>query len=126
MKFTEIAELMKEIRERKWYKEMMPVKWKIVDGKTAFYHFKINRIDIPISRMNENTILHELAHHIEYKHVRGFIRYRGVMHGKNFWTILARLPLRVNLSEITTKLRSYPKAPGWQWMPATKKWGIIE
>lgn len=126
MELADVAKLIKEIQGRKWYKELSPVKWKITEGRTAYYHHKNHCIILPITRIDERTILHELAHHIEYEHAEGFIRYRGVMHGKNFETILARLNLNISLADVISNLRLYPRAPGWQWMPAAKTWNTID
>lgn len=109
---------MVQITQRKWFKEMDKVEIKAIPHGCYRGTYDPKKVIIfvdatlPIKQI-ARTVLHEAAHHIQYRHLKTFIRYKGVCHDDNFWTIFARLALDISLRQVLTELRPYPYAPGW-------------
>ena len=125
-----ILEKGSEIESRRWFKEMDEVEISLVRGawKRRFgcYYYKGCRgrkgSTIVVSILREidgviETLYHEIAHHIEFRHAKDFVRERGVCHSGNFQTILKRI-LRsdgnTSLKELVTDLEPYYRK-GWVW-----------
>ena len=128
-KWNKVSAIVQEIRAKKWAQEMDDVEILIVNKtwrtQVGCYSWKTRKIFVSGNRdfaKIKRTILHELAHHIEYRHAQGFIRYKGVCHSTNFHTILAFITFNnanFSLKEITDKLYDYPRSrQGWVWNEA--------
>ncbi len=131
-KWNKVCKIVQRIKSKKWAQEMDDVEIVVVDkswvSKVGYYDYRKRPPRIVVSGLRtvpkiEKTIYHELAHHIEYRHALGFIRYRRVCHSANFYTIFKRLLLideNFSLKEIIDKLYSYSSdRAGWVW-DATK------
>jgi len=126
-KWKEVCKVVQRIKSKKWAEEMDDVKILVVnkswESKYGQYNYMKKLPQIIVSGLIavsqiERTIYHEIAHHIEFRHARGFIRHRGVCHSRNFHTIFRRLLNGHNssLKEIIDKLCSYPRnRTGWEW-----------
>lgn len=131
-KWKEVCEVVQQIKSKKWAEEMDDVEIVVVNkkwrSKLGHYDYLRKPPRIAVSGLRKvpqikRTIYHEIGHHIEHRHVKGFIRYRGVSHSRNFHTILERLLNGHNssLKEIIDKLCSYPRnRSGWEWKDETK------
>lgn len=124
-KWNKICEIVQQIEEKKWAREMDDVEMLIINKKwksrAGYYIGKTRQIFISGNRDlagTKRTILHELAHHIEYRHAKGFIRYKGVCHSRNFHIIFRCLLNGHNYSlrGIIDKLYNYSEhRSGWKW-----------
>jgi len=136
-KWKEVCAIVQRIKNKKWAKEMDDVKIVVVNrkwrSKLGQYDYMKKPPRIAVSGLRtvlqiERTIYHEIAHHIEHGHVKGFIRYRGVIHSTNFHIIFRRLLNGHNssLKEIIDKLCSYPRnRSGWEWNKTKTKFVFI-
>jgi len=126
-KWKKVCEVVQQIESKKWAEEMDDVNIVVVDksweSKYGQYNYMKKPPQIIASGMRtvsqiERTIYHEIGHHIEFRHAKGFIRYKGVIHSTNFHIIFRRLLNGYNssLKELTNKLCSYPRnRTGWEW-----------
>jgi len=129
-KRKKVLKVGEETESRQWFKEMDSVEVFVVDGhwktRSGTYYYKTRRLyvagDDSIGEIRE-TLLHELAHHIEWRHAEGFIRNRGVVHSRNFYTILKRIHENIPLREVVKDLYSYFISPrgAWKWKDKKKK-----
>ena len=112
-----------ELKRRRWFQEMVEPQITIylnLERKTMYGCYRYKKREICVfggGRSAEEimeTLLHELAHHIEWFHVEGFIRERGCMHSRNFWTIYKRIHYDIPLSQVVAGLEPY-HPPGWRW-----------
>ena len=127
-RWNKIREIVQQIEKKKWAQEMDDVEMLIVNktwkSRGGYYMGKTRQVFISGNKDLagiKRTILHELAHHIEYRHAKGFIRYKGVCHSRNFHIIFRCLLSNYNYSlrEIIDKLYSYPeRGRGWKWNKA--------
>jgi len=136
-KWKKVCEVVQQIESKKWAKEMDDVKIVVVNRKwrtkLGQYEYMKKPPRIAVSGLRttsqiETTIRHEIAHHIEFRHAKGFIRYKGVIHSTNFHIIFRRLRNGHNssLKEITNKLCSYPRnRVGWEWNKTKTKFVFI-
>lgn len=129
-KEKKILEKGSEIEQRRWFKEMDEVEILIVrhewQTKGGCYYFKSakrgrgSRILVSILQPIDSvirTIYHEIAHHIEFRHAKNFVRERGVCHSRNFRTILRRIKEKdkePSLKEVVRDLETYHRM-GWVW-----------
>lgn len=114
----------KELENRKWFKEMdhleiLVLRDKRWESKKGFYDFESKTAYIGGASDNlkaiKKTILHEVAHHIEYRHAEDFIREKGRMHGVNFKLILERIEEDISLKDVLKGLVKYRGRRGWKW-----------
>lgn len=137
-KWKKICEIVQRIESKKWAKEMDNVEIVVVNrkwtSKCGHYDYLKKPPRIAVSGLRtisqiERTIRHEIAHHIEHRHVKGFIRYRGISHSTNFRIIFRRLLNGHNssLKELTNKLCGYPRnRAGWEWNKTKTKFVFIK
>ena len=117
------------VKDRQWFKDMDKVKVKPTLGVSSYYGLydpKKQLITIDVDRPVKGvtkTYLHELAHHIQYRHLKTFIRYKGIIHDRNFYTILSRLDLDCPLNAVLCNMEPYPECyQGWKWIKETSSY----